>query len=270
MDKSMTSSNTSRPDFTTVTEVPGVRATQAELSQMYTRYHWAAGYVNGKRVLELGCGSGPGLGYFLNKGAVHVVGTDIEPRNLDHARTYYHGRENLELNTVDAQSIPYPDGSFDVVVMFEAIYYLPDAKHFFREAQRVLALNGVLLITTVNREWPQFNPSPFSVWYPTAKELDIALTKMGYRVSIMGGFPDRPASLVRTLVAFIRRSAVSFGLIPNTMKGKEFLKRLFYGELQPIPNELSDGQYLLEPLHLLDSSQSQSLFVFLYIAAVKA
>lgn len=58
------SMSSNQADFTKVTDVPGVRVTRSELSQMYTRYHWAAGFVSAKRVLELGCGSG----YFLKRG----------------------------------------------------------------------------------------------------------------------------------------------------------------------------------------------------------
>lgn len=257
------------PDFTSVTEVPGVRATRSELSQMYTRYHWAASFVTGKRVLELGCGSGPGLGYFLKKGASRVVGTDIEPKNLEHAREYYKGRSNLDLDVVDAQNIPYPDGSFDVVVLFEAVYYLPSAYRFFEEARRVLSSNGVLLISTVNREWPQFNPSPFSVWYPSAKEIATVLLNTGFEVVVKGGFPDRPAGVVRKLISGIRRAAVRLRLIPDTMKRKEFLKRIFYGELQAIPNEIEDGKYQLEQIQMIDSSVPNTLHVFLYVEATK-
>lgn len=258
-----------QPDFTTVTEVPGVRATRSELSQMYTRYHWAASFVGGKRVLELGCGSGPGLGYFKSKGASYVVGTDIEPRNLMHAQHYYRGREIIEFNVVDAQTLPYIDGCFDVVILFEAIYYIPDAKLFFAEANRVLSREGVLLISTVNREWPQFNASPFSIWYPSASELMAALSATGFKVIAKGAFPDEPAGLARRMVAWGRRIAVKLKLIPDTMKGKEMLKRIFYGELLPIPNELKDEQYQLEPLRRIDPEQPQYLFVFLYIEAIK-
>ena len=35
--------------------------------------------------------------------------------------------------------------------------------------------------------------------------------------------------------------AISYKLIPRTMKGKQFLKRIFYGKLKNIPNQLFDG-----------------------------
>lgn len=252
------------PDFTTVTEAPGVRASRAELGQMYTRYHWAAGFVAGRRVLELGCGSGPGLGYLLAHKAAKVIGTDIEDRNLVHARKHYQDRKDLELAVIDAQSLPYSAASFDIVLLFEAIYYLPDAQRFLVEARRVLAPGGVLLISTVNCEWPQFNPSPFSHWYPSAMDLAKALSAAGFKPTIKGGFPDHPAGFVRRIISLIRRTAVRWRLIPNTMKGKEFLKRIFYGRLESVPYELADGAYDLEPLVLIPMDSPNHHHIFLY------
>ena len=236
---------------------------------MFTRYHWAAGFVSGKRVLELGCGSGPGLGYFRKHGAIQVVGSDIEDRNLEHARKHYANRAGIQFHVIDAQTIPFPDASFDVVLMFEAIYYVHDAKRFLAEAFRVLPVGGVLLISTVNRGWPQFNPSPFSVWYPSARELYEALVAAGFSVVMKGGFPDQPASLARNLVRQVRRLAVKLRLIPDTMKGKELLKRIFYGKLETIPHELEENRFDREPLTLTDPMVPNSIHTFLYAEATR-
>lgn len=259
-----------RPDFTKVTELPGVRETRANLIQLYTRYHWASRHVVGKRVLELGCGAGVGLGYMLNKGAAIVVGGDIEERNLNLARQHYTGRSRLELAIMDAQSIPRSDSSYDVVILFEAVYFIPDAGKFLAEAFRVLAPGGLVLISTVNREWPQFNPAPFSFWYPSARELKGRMEQAGFRTVIRGAFPDGPANVHGRMVAWTRRVAARMKLIPDSMKGKELLKRVFYGRLEPIPSELVDGCYDPEPLTEIDADQSQPLYMFLFAEGRKA
>jgi ubiquinone/menaquinone biosynthesis C-methylase UbiE len=257
------------PDFTTVTEVPGVKATSSELCQMFTRYKWAGEHVKDGRILELACGSGPGLGYFIKKGALEVIGSDIEERNLIHAIKHYKDHEGISFKVIDAQNILYQDAYFDLLILFEAIYYIPDVNKFLSESSRVLKPGGRLLISTVNREWPQFNPSPFSVWYPTAKVLYSKLVEHGFDVRMFGSFPDKPAGILRKIVSEIRQLAVKFHLIPDTMKGKELLKRIFYGKLSPIPYEIEDDKYDCEELVRIDPMMPQSSFTFIYADAVK-
>jgi len=39
----------------------------------------------------------------------------------------------------------------------------------------------------------------------------------------------------------LKRMAVTLNIVPKTMKGKEFLKRIFFGKLDPLPDEIEDG-----------------------------
>jgi len=54
-------------DYTTVTEMPGLKASREQLAMLYTRYAFAAKFCDGKDVLEVGCGAGQGLGYLATK-----------------------------------------------------------------------------------------------------------------------------------------------------------------------------------------------------------
>lgn len=47
---------------------------------------------------------------------------------------------------MDAQELPFQDATFDVVLLLEAIYYLPHAEKFMAEARRVLRPDGILFI----------------------------------------------------------------------------------------------------------------------------
>jgi len=200
----------------------------------------------------------------LGKGASLVVGADIEEQNLGFAREHYTGRPRLQLEIMDAQSIPRANDSFDVVILFEAIYFIPAAAKFLSEAFRVLAPAGVVLISTVNREWSQFNPAPYSFWYPTARELKQQLEEAGFRPLIRGAFPDRPVGVRRRLITLTRRMAVRMHAIPDTMRGKQLLKRIFYGRLEAVPRELTDGPYESEPLTEINPDQPQPLYTFLF------
>jgi len=151
----------------------------------------------------------------------------------------------------DAQALPFADTSYDVVILFEAIYYLPDAARFVAEARRVLRPGGTLLICSANREWAGFNPSPFSVRYYAARELKELLEANGFAVELRAGFPaDERRGAAGRLVTALRRVAVALRLVPRSMRGKAWLKRLFYGRLAVLGPELDAGAPVrpLEPV----------------------
>jgi len=227
-------------DFSTVTELPGIKASREQIGRLYHRYRFALPYCQGKDVLEAACGAGQGLGY-LAKVANKVVGIDIEEKNLAHARETYKGRGNIEIHVMDAQKLLFPDKSFDVILIYEAIYYLPQPENFLYECARLLRKSGVLLICSVNREWSDFNPSPYSVKYFSAKELYELLKTKFAGVQICGAFSDEPDSFKDRMVSAVKRAAVALHIIPKTMKGKELLKRLFFGKLKPLPAEVVEG-----------------------------
>lgn len=233
----MTTANAT--DYTTVTERPGGGATREQIAMLYTRYALARRLAKGKDVLEVACGCGPGLGY-LARQARRVVGGDLEQSLLDTARDTYGDR--VELRRFDAHELPFDDGSFDVLLLLEAVYYLEDPARFVREARRVLGPGGSLLIASANREWTLFNPSPFSRRYFSAAELKRLLESEGFAAEVFAGFPDAPAGLSSRVKRAVRKAAVSLNLIPKTMEGKERFKRLFYGALEPLPAELGEGE----------------------------
>jgi ubiquinone/menaquinone biosynthesis C-methylase UbiE len=225
-------------DYSTVTEIPGNRVTQDQLERMFHRYCFAANFSDGKDLLEVACGSGQGLGY-LAKRAKWVFGGDYTENLIMVAKRYY--QERVPLLRLDAHFLPFRDQSFDVVLLYEAIYYLAQPEHFFDEARRVLRKDGVLLIATVNKHWSEFNPSPFSTSYFSVPELSESLEKNGFKVEMYGAFSVLPKSAKEKIVASIRKIAVALHLIPKTMKGKEFLKKVFYGKLKALKGEIEEG-----------------------------
>ncbi len=105
---------------------------------------------------------------------------------------------------------------------------------------RVLRDGGILLIATVNNDWPEFNPSPFSTRYFSVPELGRLLQDNGFNMEFYGAFSALPNGFKEKLIATIKKIAVTLHLIPKTMKGKEFFKRIFFGKLIPLPPEIKD------------------------------
>ena len=223
--------------FADVTELAGQRISAEQLERTCNRYYWARSYVANGDVLEAGCGAGQGLGY-LAQHARSVVAGDISAEVMSRAQATY--GDTIVLKVFDAASIPWPDQSFDAVLMFEAIYYLPDVDAFFREARRVLRPGGHLLIATANKDLYDFNPSPFSVRYYGVKELGDLCDRHGFESSFWGFVDISKVSLRQRILRPVKTVASRLGLIPKTMGGKELLKKIFFGTMVDMPASILD------------------------------
>ena len=253
-------------DYTTVTEEPGHMVTREQLARNYTRYDFASRFCAGKDVLEVACGCGQGLGYMARR-AKRVVGGDYTDPLLRAAGKHY--KDRIALCRLDAQFLPFRAVEFDVVVLFEAMYYLAYPEKFVDEARRVLRPDGVLLISSVNREWDGFNPSPFSMKYLSASELSTLLQEYHFDVELFGAFSVSAPSLKSQLVATARRLAVASHLIPKTMEGKEFFKRIFYGTLYPLEPEIREGVIESTPLEPIPEDAPCTQYKIVYAIARK-
>lgn len=250
--------------YITVTEMPGTKATKENFQMLYSRYRWASQFVSGKDVLEVACGAGQGLGYLAKK-ARRVVGGDIDGDIVKCAQNHYQGR--VEIFQFDAHKLPFEANSFDVVILFEAIYYLAQPKKFLEECRRVLRKNGLVLVCTVNKDWSGFNPSSFSFKYFSIPELVNLFKEYNFDVEIFGAFPISVDSGKDKIINFVRRTAVVLHLIPKTMKGKEKLKRIFCGKLVTLPAEIEEGMAEYSPPTSIPDVSSNSQYKVLFAVA---
>lgn len=250
-------------DFSTVTETPGNQITREAWSMMWTRYAFAAQYCEGKDVLEVACGAGQGLGH-LARTARRVVGGDYTGHLARIAHEHY--RDRVPVMQLDAQALPFVDRSFDVVILYEAIYYLPEPGEFLEECRRILRDGGVVLTCTANREWEGFNPSPYSVRYLSADELLRLFRTHGFDAEVYAAYPVQEATVRDRILSSIRRVAVGLHLIPKTMAGKAFLKRIFCGKLVTLPPEFSDDMPRASRPETLDDTRSARGYKVLYAA----
>jgi len=246
--------------YFTVTEQPGQPASRIQLEMLEARYAWAAEQAREKDVLEAGCGAGLGLPA-LGRVARSVQAGDVDAENMRAARAVCAGHANVAVRAFHAGELPFPSESFDLVLLFEAIYYVPDVRRFLEETRRVLRPGGTLLIVTVNPEWDGFNPSPLKTRYWSAADLLAALREEGFLARVQGAFPET-ASLNTWALGLVRRTAVALNLIPRTMRGKALLKRIFYGRLKAVPplTGASSAPPMLEELDTAGSHHHRVLY----------
>jgi SAM-dependent methyltransferase len=161
---------------------PGEMQGQLAAAEHLGRYRWAASAAGGKRVLDAGCGTAYGTAMLAAAGATAVTGVDVAESVLESVRGEMPPQVKLEV--ADLSKLPYADASFDLVVCFEVIEHLEDPFPALDELARVLAPDGVLLISSPNRGvYPPGNPHHHHEFQP--QELEAELHKRLRNVRLM-------------------------------------------------------------------------------------
>lgn len=103
---------------------------------------------SGERVLEIGCGEGLLAIMMAKKGAM-ITATDISEKNLVVARELAKTEGvKIDFLLVDAESIPFKDNYFDVVVADNVLEHLPDFEKGLSEIRRVIKKRAVIALPT--------------------------------------------------------------------------------------------------------------------------
>jgi ubiquinone/menaquinone biosynthesis C-methylase UbiE len=119
-------------------------ARRTEELERETRDHFYSLLPNleGKLLLDVGCGSGHDARYYIEKRAV-VSGLDISDKVIEMAtRTVPKG----EFRVGDMRNLPYTSNQFDVITSFYALQASEDVPKSLREMVRVTKPNGTIVI----------------------------------------------------------------------------------------------------------------------------
>jgi len=100
-------------------------------------------------VLEVSCGHGGGASYLVRTlGPASYTGLDLNTVAIQFCRKR-HNVPGLDFVHGNAQSLPFADQSFDVVINVEASLHYPDLAGFLTEVKRVLRPGGHFLYTDI-------------------------------------------------------------------------------------------------------------------------
>ena len=107
--------------------------------------------AEGKRVLEIGVGMGSDFVRWVRAGAT-ASGIDLTARAIEITRARLDSLSlAADLRVADAESLPFDDGSFDIVYSWGVLHHTPRTEEAIAEALRVLAPGGRLRLMLYHR-----------------------------------------------------------------------------------------------------------------------
>ncbi len=118
------------PSANDLIEIPNIRKMLPEL--------------RGKRILELGCGSGENIKYYLNNGATYVYATDIS-RNMIALAKEKNNYENVKIEIMAMEDISNIQEKFDVVISSLAVHYVEDYDKLCHDIYHLLNEEGYFI-----------------------------------------------------------------------------------------------------------------------------
>jgi len=174
----------------------------------------------GAEILELGCG--PGYLWQENIRRIpagwRVTLSDLSPGMVDAAwRNLVITGRAFQFKEIDAQSIPFEEGSFDAVIANHMLYHVPDRQKGLAEIRRVLKSNGHLFAATIGKthlkeisNWiRRVNPGTDFISFGSPFTLDNGFDQLNqfFPQVMLTRYPDRlQVTEVKPIIAVIRSS----------------------------------------------------------------
>ncbi len=106
------------------------------------------GEVEGKDVLDVGCGTGRWLKLIAAGGTRKLIGIDSSSAMLDRAKTKLGSAADILLG--DCCALPIPASSVDIVIASFVLSYLESLENFAAELRRVTRAGGRILVTDLH------------------------------------------------------------------------------------------------------------------------
>ena len=137
-------------------QLDSVNGTRLSETRLFSETAWTRDWMDGKWILDAGCGAGRFLDVASTTGA-QVVGVDIS-NAVDAARASLKDRRNVHLVQASIYELPFRPGVFDGCYCIGVIQHTPDPEASLRSLPRVLKPGGRLAATIYERKpWTLLN-----------------------------------------------------------------------------------------------------------------
>ena len=95
-------------------------------------------------VLDIGCGNGKMLAYLQRQTGAFIHGFDYSTQAIQTARVLFPERSDFQVGLIGQQE--YPEGSFDVIISMDTLYFAPDMERFVGQVKHWLKPGGVFFV----------------------------------------------------------------------------------------------------------------------------
>jgi 2-polyprenyl-6-hydroxyphenyl methylase / 3-demethylubiquinone-9 3-methyltransferase len=187
------------------------------------------------RVLDIGCGRGFYLPLYA---ALNATATGVELDPVPRAMAEQRARETgATILAAQAEALPFPDASFEAVVMSEILEHLDEPVAALTEARRVLVPGGLLLVTVPHADYPFFwdplnftlealfgrkiRKGPFAgIWANHVRlyrptDLRASVEKAGFAVKDLFGHTSRCLPFVHNIVYGLGKPLLDRRILPQ-------------------------------------------------------
>ncbi len=184
----------------------------------------------GKDVLDVGCGNGFVLSRYAASGA-RVTGVDLTQVGVSLSETRF-ALAGLKgsFRTANAESLPFPDESFDLVTSMGVLHHTPHPEIAFGEIHRVLRAGGRIIVMVYHRDSALHRFKMPALARKMGRSLDDVVNSVDGLENPLGRVYSR-AELARLLAGFTDLDLFAGALLPEDLLPVSVIK---YGALARI------------------------------------
>lgn len=108
---------------------------------------FAISTLQGKLVLDIGCGTGNFARYCIENGATKVVGVDISKNMIEEANRK-NKHEKIDYICMSIEDLEFQHQKFDIIISSLAVHYIEDYSMLIEKISRLLNKNGEFIFST--------------------------------------------------------------------------------------------------------------------------
>jgi ubiquinone/menaquinone biosynthesis C-methylase UbiE len=239
----MTAGNSAQVDYTGISKI--YDSYRSYPDDLIKRFIELGNISQGKKVLDLGCGTGNIARQIKNNIDAYLVGLDVSLEMLKVASS-----KSLQVvrADLDNRQLPFLDSSFDTVIGAYVIHQIKNLNFLLSECYRLLQGGALILLTSSHRQIEEQHPI-IREFFPSYVDIDKSrFPDIGRIDSLLGslGFKD------------IKHQEVTVSNIPIDYEYLQKVKNKYVSTYQLIPeNEFESGIAKLEAF-VVNSRQPQS------------